>query len=96
MWATQAARSLRLATQATPGAVCVAGPERLRVLEPLLRYATALRAYGAETAAGALPQASAWVLELPGARVTLGLSPKRRGVLGRGRGAASGRGRRCE
>ena len=25
MWATQAARSLRLATQATPGAVCVAG-----------------------------------------------------------------------
>ena len=96
MWATQAARSLRLATQATPGAVCVAGPERLRVLEPLLRYATALRAYGAETAAGALPQASAWVLELPGARVTLGLSPERRGVLGRGRGAASGRGRRCE
>ena len=94
MWATQAARSLRLATQATPGAVCVAGPERLRVLEPLLRYATALpmarrRRQGA-------PQASAWVLELPGARVTLGLSPERRGVLGRGRGAASGRGRRCE
>ena len=85
MWATQAARSLRLATQATPGAVCVAGPERLRVLEPLLRYATALRAYGAETAAGALPQASAWVLELPGARVTLGLSPeKARGFSGEG------------
>ena len=41
------------------------GPERLRVLEPLLRYATALRAYGAETAAGALPQASAWVLSCP-------------------------------
>ncbi|WZB60378.1 hypothetical protein WJ970_20370 [Achromobacter xylosoxidans] len=86
MWATQAARSLRLATQATPGAVCVAGPERLRVLEPLLRYATALRAYGAETAAGALPQASAWVLELPGARVTLGLSPeKARGSRARAR-----------
>ena len=85
MWATQAARSLRLATQATPGAVCVAGPERLRVLEPLLRYATALRAYGAETAVGALPQASAWVLELPGARVTLGLSPeKARGFSGEG------------
>ena len=85
MWATQAARSLRLATQATPGAVCVAGPERLRVLEPLLRYATALRAYGAETAA-ALPQASAWVLELPGARVTLGLSPeKARGSRARAR-----------
>ncbi len=85
MWATQAARTLRLATQATPGAVCVAGPERLRVLEPLLRHATALRAYGADTAAGALPQASAWVLELPGARVTLGLSPeKARGFSGEG------------
>lgn len=85
MWATQAARSLRLATQATPGAVCVAGPERLRALEPLLRYATALRAYGAEVAAGEQPQASAWVLELPGARVTLGLSPeKARGFSGEG------------
>ncbi len=85
MWATQAARTLRLATQATPGAVCVAGPERLRVLEPLLRHATALRAYGADTAAGALPQASAWVLELPGARITLGLSPeKARGFSGEG------------
>lgn len=85
MWATQAARSLRLATQATPGAVCAAGPERLRVLEPLLRHATELRTYGAEVAAGALPQASAWVLELPGARVTLGLSPeKSRGFSGEG------------
>jgi hypothetical protein len=85
MWATQAARSLRLATQATPGAVCVAGPERLRALEPLLRYATALRAYGADVAAGGQPQASAWVLELPGARVTLGLSPeKARGFSGEG------------
>lgn len=85
MWATQAARSLRLATQATPGAVCVAGPERLRALEPLLRYATALRAYGADVASGAQPQASAWVLELPGARVTLGLSPeKARGFSGEG------------
>ncbi|MGE8676673.1 MAG: SWIM zinc finger family protein [Achromobacter kerstersii] len=83
--ATQAARSLRLATQATPGAVCVAGPERLRALEPLLRYATALRAYGADVAAAGQPQASAWVLELPGARVTLGLSPeKARGFSGEG------------
>ena len=85
MWAAQAARSLRLATQAAPGAVCVAGPERLRVLEPLLRYATALHAYGADAAAGAPPQASAWVMALPGARVTLGLSPeKARGFSGEG------------
>ncbi|CAB5723439.1 Uncharacterised protein [Delftia tsuruhatensis] len=41
MWAARAARSLRLASQPAPGAVCLAGPERLRVLEPLLRFATA-------------------------------------------------------
>ena len=74
---------LRLATQATPGAVCV-GPERLRA-GALVALCHA-RAYGAETAAGALPQASAWVLELPGARVTLGLSPeKARGSRARAR-----------
>ena len=70
MWATQAARSLRLATQATPGAVCVAGPERLRVLEPLLRYATALRAYGAETAAARCrrPAPGCWSCPARGSR----------------------------
>lgn len=85
MWATRAARSLRLASQPAPGAVCVAGPERLRVLEPLLRFATALRAYGPDAEAGSAPLASAWVLELPGARLTLELSPeKARGFSGEG------------
>lgn len=85
MWATRAARSLRLASQPSPGAVCVAGPERLRVLEPLLRFATALRAYGADADGASPPLASAWVLELPGARFTLGLSPeKARGFSGEG------------
>lgn len=85
MWASRAARSLRLASAPAEGAVCVAGPERLRALEPLLRFATALRAYGPDVAAGSLPLPSAWVLELPGARVTLGLSPeKARGFSGEG------------
>ena len=85
MWAQRAARTLRLGSAPVAGAVCVAGPERLRVLEPLLRFATSLRAYEPEVSAGALPLPSAWVLELPGARVTIGLSPeKARGFSGEG------------
>lgn len=85
MWATRAARTLRLASRPTPGSVCVAGPERLRVLEPLLRFATALRAYGPVADATSLPMPSVWVLELPGARVSIGLSPeKARGFSGEG------------
>ena len=85
MWATRAARSLRLASRPTPGAVCVAGPERLRVLEPLLRFATALRAYGPTADASSLPLPSVWVLEVPGARISVGLSPeKARGFSGEG------------
>ena len=85
MWATRAARGLRLASGPTVGAVCVAGPERLRVLEPMLRLATGLRAFAAPADASALPMASCWVLDLPGARLTLGLSPeKSRGFSGEG------------
>jgi len=90
MWATNTGRSLRLASRPTAGAVCIAGPERLRVLEPLSRFATALRAYGPEAGSGSLPMSSAWVLELPGARLTIGLSPeKSRGFSGEGSVLAS-------
>lgn len=85
MWASRAARGLRLATQPGAGAACVAGPERLRAIEPLLRFATRLRVYGPAVDAASLPTASAWVLELPGGRVTIGLSPeKARGFSGEG------------
>lgn len=85
MWATPAVRSLRLASRPGAGAVCVAGPERLRVLEPLLRFATGLRVYGADADARSAPMASGWVLDLPGASVTIALSPeKSRGFSGEG------------
>lgn len=85
MWATRTTRSLRLASRPSAGAVCLAGPERLRVLEPLLRHARALRAYGVVVDAGSAPSASVWELELPGARLTIGLSPeKSRGFSGEG------------
>ncbi|MDR1187608.1 MAG: hypothetical protein LBK95_09150 [Bifidobacteriaceae bacterium] len=83
LWATPAIGSVRLASRASPESVCVAGPERLRVIEPLLHFATGLRAYGSR--APGSPVASGWVLELPGGRLTIGLSPeKSRGFSGEG------------
>ncbi|MGN6131550.1 MAG: SWIM zinc finger family protein, partial [Nocardioidaceae bacterium] len=65
------------------GAVCRAGPARLEVLGPLLRFATALRVYGPATEGA--PVASAWELTLPDARLTLTLSPDlSRGFSGEG------------
>ena len=85
MWATTSMRSLRLASGPSTGAVCLAGPERLRVVEPLLRYATGLKAYAAEANSRSLPMASGWVMDLPGARLTIALSPEKpRGFSGEG------------
>jgi hypothetical protein len=85
MWALPAVRSLRLSTKPAPGAVSVAGPERLAILSPLLRFATGLRAYGPDADAASAPLASTWQLDLPGARLTIGLSPdKSRGFSGEG------------
>jgi hypothetical protein len=66
-----------------PGAVCLAGTTRLRVLEPLARYATGLAAFGDPDARE--PSPVAWVLGLSGGRVTLTLSPDpTRGFSGEG------------
>lgn len=83
LWAVQAGKSLRLTTRAVPGAVCVAGPERLEQLQPLLRFGSALRVYGPP--ADGVPTPSAWEVELRGARLTLTLSPDlSRGFSGEG------------
>lgn len=85
MWAGRAVRGLRLGTRPAPGSACVAGPERLRVLEPLLHHVGALDAYGPAVDAGSEPVASLWVAHMPGARLTIGLSPaKSRGFSGEG------------
>ena len=75
MWAGRAVRGLRLGTRPAPGAACVAGPERLRVFEPLLHLITSLEAYGPDVDAGSEPVASLWVARMPGARLSVGLSP---------------------
>lgn len=85
LWATAAARSLRLASRPSVGAVPLAGPERLRALEPLMRFATALRVFTRPRGTDSSPGAAAWVLLMPGASLTLTLSPeKSRGFPGEG------------
>ncbi len=54
-------------------------------LLPLVRHATALRAYGPTVGSGAAPAASAWELRMPGLRYVLTLSPEpARGFSGEG------------
>ncbi|GAA2808693.1 SWIM zinc finger domain-containing protein [Saccharopolyspora taberi] len=84
-WAVPAGKSLRLTGSPVPGAVCLAGPNRLEALAPLLRFARAVRVYGPVVGRGAKPCASAWEVELPGMRLVLALSPEtRRGFSGEG------------
>jgi SWIM zinc finger len=75
--------SLRITRSWQPGAVCLAGTSRLRILRPLARYATSLRAFSDPDASDAT--AVAWVLGLPGGRITVTLSPDAsRGFSGEG------------
>ncbi|MFB9195337.1 SWIM zinc finger family protein [Actinomadura verrucosospora] len=85
LWVVPAGRTLRVAARPSPGAVCLAGPDRLRTLLPLLRFAKALRVYGPPVAGGSGPVSSVWELELPGMRYVLTLSPQHsRGFSGEG------------
>ncbi len=81
-WAQPVSAGLRLAASPGPGRIAVGSPERLRILEPLLRLATGLRVYGTESAG---PASSWWEVSLPGARLGLALSPDlSRGFSGEG------------
>jgi hypothetical protein len=81
LWAREGAGGLRLAARPGGGSVCVAAPDRLRVLEPVARHLSSLRAY-------AVPDAEApsvWCAELPDARLLITLSPHHaRGFSGEG------------
>lgn len=81
-WVQRVSAGLRLAASAGPGRIAVGSPERLRVLEPVLRHATSLRVYGTEASG---PAASWWEVSLPGARLGLAISPDlSRGFSGEG------------
>jgi hypothetical protein len=84
-WAHPTEQSLRLSSLPGKGAACVAGPERLLSLEPLLRFVSRLRVYGIDAGTYAGPAASAWELVLQDARFTIVLSPEvSRGFSGEG------------
>ncbi len=85
LWAVPSGATLRLAPRPVAGAVCLAGPERLAALRPLLRFASELRVYGPAQCAHAGADASAWEIVLGGGRLVLMLSPEvRRGFSGEG------------
>ncbi len=83
LWVVEAGRGLRITTRATPDGVSLSGLDRLRPLEPLLRFATSLRAYAApHDPRGATGM---WELTLEDARLVLALSPESsRGFSGEG------------
>lgn len=82
-WAIHQSGSVSIVRTWRAGAVCVAGTGRLRTLEPLARYATRLRAFADPEAQD--PSPVAWVLDLPGGRLSLTLSPEpSRGFSGEG------------
>jgi hypothetical protein len=83
-WVVPAGRGLRPASRPAPGAVCLPGVERLALLQPVLRHATAVRLYAPANADGE-PAAVAWESRLPGMRLVLMLSPDAyRGFSGEG------------
>jgi len=82
LFAVPAGGGLRLASRPSTDGVPISAVERLRVVEPLLRHAPTVRVY-APAVDGEAP--SAWQVDLPGARLTVTLSPSAsRGFSGEG------------
>jgi SWIM zinc finger len=85
LWAVPAGGTLRLTSRPARGAACLVGPQRLRVLEPLIRFASSLRVYGPSVDVTADCAASAWELSCDDARIVVVLSPEvSRGFSGEG------------
>lgn len=80
LWVVAGPFGLRMTTREEPGAIRLVDTTRLRVLEVLLPKAQSLAIYSDDE-----QQASAWALQLPGARLTLALSAEVwRGFSGEG------------
>jgi hypothetical protein len=83
-WVVPAGRGLRPVSRPGRGAVCLPGVERLSILQPVLRHATAVRLYAPAGAQGE-PAAVAWESRLPGMRLFLMFSQDAyRGFSGEG------------
>ncbi|MET0715558.1 MAG: SWIM zinc finger family protein [Mycetocola sp.] len=81
-WAAPSASGVTLAAAPLPGAVRIAGLERLKLLANHAREARGLRVWATDDDADG---ATAWELEVPDSRLTLALSPQpNRGFSGEG------------
>jgi hypothetical protein len=84
-WVIPAGRELRLSGRPAANAVCLAAPERLRLLERTLPFADELRVFGPVATAPRGPEASAWQVRLGSSRLTVAVSPAyNRGFSGEG------------
>jgi hypothetical protein len=83
VWVVPAGNGLRITTRPTADGVCLSGLDRLKPLEPLLRFARSMRGYAApHDLKGA---AGLWELAFEDARLVLALSPEPgRGFSGEG------------
>jgi hypothetical protein len=88
-WVVPAGRGLELSGRPGREAVCLAGPERLRVLQRLAPLATGLRVAGPEPGCDAIHgRPGAWLLNMDGARLTVMLSAGVRAGFAAERGVA--------
>jgi hypothetical protein len=79
-WVTGLGRGLRLSQREAKGAVRITGPERIRILEPMLIHARELTVWASEDSA-----VSAWEVIFPTGRFTILISPElSRGFSGEG------------
>ena len=84
-WLLPAATGLRATRQRQAGAVSLAGSARLAATKRLTHLIERVHIHGPDVSAGSPAAQSAWVFQLPGARLTLMLSPEPwRGFSGEG------------
>ncbi|MFI5495783.1 hypothetical protein [Actinoplanes sp. NPDC051859] len=84
-WLVPAGRSVRATTAAAPGAVCLAGAQRLTPFRSLLPHTRTLRLYGPSVTAAGGAVASGWEFDLGALRFAVLLSPGvQRGLSGEG------------
>ena len=89
-WVLPGPSGLRLTARPQPGAVSLAGTARLGAVRRLQHLVQGVRIYGPDVDAGTHSALGAWVFMLPGARLTLMLSPEPwRGFSGEGAVLAS-------
>ena len=81
LWGRPSGRNLQFVRNSSEDAIWISGPDRLRLLDPLIRWVRGLSIFGKPGRKGA----SVWAVDLGDAQLLLSLSPHRtRGFTGEG------------